>query len=77
MGFFFKTEGNLKIFQGWKKKNLNFVIFERTSQDSMKMRNVENGKKWGRLHETLRSWHEGGRSRSAAVQEMLQLLVGK
>lgn len=43
-----------------KNKNLWFVIFENNSQESrkitIKMRNVENGKKEGRLPELLDLW---------------------
>lgn len=44
---------------------------------ALKMRNVGNGEKWGRLHEALRSWHERGRGRHAALQETLQFTVAK
>lgn len=84
LGSFFKREGKLIFFffSGLgKKKNLNSIIFENNSQESRKMtikvRNVENGKKWGRLQELPGSGCKGERGQCAAVQETLQLLVGK
>lgn len=59
--YFFKREGSQKKKKSGSEKNKNlwFVIFEKNSQESrkitIKMRNVENGKKEGRLPELLDS----------------------